>query len=285
MPNKLVKYLSCYQSHVEVHINGNVVDCCLNSFQQPVTGRYVPLPSQSPPLDSQDSDETTHDDWHRLMFPPETSTAHHPPEKPQHVPPTLLPLPLPPSGGGDKTLDLDGNNYVNYDEKWNVDETPTEEPDSNNPKSTKSMPGTMVLVIGIILGAFVAMILIVIIVLKMRTRMDGSIKGEEPARGPPGSAGGPPIMPGGPGAAPRYQFSNAGPHNTDYGDPPGPPDPETATTSLMEGGPAGMAVGGHVPLLGGGGQNNGFFPLAMNGDRSRFFRKSNGSKPVREWYV
>ena len=217
------------------------------------------------------------------MFPAETSTANgHLPDPPQNVPPTLLPLPLPPPGG-DKGIDLDGNNYVNYDEKWNVEEAVTEEPDSNNPKSTKSMPGTMVLVIGIILGAFVAMILIVIIVLKMRTRMDGTLKGEEPVRGPPGQPGGPGPLPVGPGAAPRYQFSNAGPHNTDYGDPPRPPDPGTATTSLMEGGPSGMAVGGHVPLL--GGQNNGFFPLAMNGERSRFFRKSNGSKPVREWYV
>jgi hypothetical protein len=104
------------------------------------------------------------------MFPTETSTGRHPPEPPPNVPPTLLPLPLPPAGG-DKNVDpLDGNNYVNYDEKWNVDEAATEEPDTNNPKLTKSMPGTMVLVIGIILGAFVAMILIVIIVLKMRTR-------------------------------------------------------------------------------------------------------------------
>lgn len=251
-----------------------------------VAGRYVPLPTQVPP---HDTDETTHDDWRRFMFPPDPSTSapnRQPPAVPGNsgggVPPTLLPLP-----GKDKGNQLDdGTNYVNYDEKWNVDETPTEEPDSSNPKLAKSMPGTMVLVIGIILGAFVAMILIVIIVLKMRTRMDGSIKGEEPVRVPVGPNPGPGIMPQGPGAAPRYQFSNAGPHNSDYGDPPGPPDPETATTSLMEGGPPGMAVGGHVPLLGGGGgQNNGFFPLAMNGDRSRFFRKTNGSKPVREWYV
>ena len=145
------------------------------------------------------------------MFPAETSTANgHLPDPPQNVPPTLLPLPLPPPGG-DKGIDLDGNNYVNYDEKWNVEEAVTEEPDSNNPKSTKSMPGTMVLVIGIILGAFVAMILIVIIVLKMRTRMDGTIKGEEPVRGAPGQPGGPGPLPVGPGAAPRYQFSNAGP--------------------------------------------------------------------------
>jgi hypothetical protein len=51
--------------------------------------------------------------------------------------------------------------------------------------------------------------------------MDGSIKGEEPVRISVGPMQGPGGMPGGPGAAPRYQFSNAGPHNSDYGDPPG----------------------------------------------------------------
>lgn len=219
---------------------------------------------------------------------PETSTPHL--LGPQNVPPTLLPLPQPPSGENDKdSLE----NYANYDEKWNVDESPTEEPESSTPKSTKSMPGTMVLVIGIILGAFVAMILIVIIVLKMRTRMDGAIKGEElpvpmdqmalaisdhPSQNHQLLAHNP--------MGPRYLFANAAPHS-DYGEPPGMQDRETATTSLMEGGPQGLAVGGNVPLLSGGGvhHNNGFFPLAMIGDRTRFFRKPLGSRPVREWYV
>ena len=77
----------------------------------------------------------------------------------------------------------------------------------------KSLPGTMVLVIGIILGAFVAMILIVIFVLKKRIRVDGNgtVKGDEGlagSSGPPGAApGGPPGINHGPpgGAAPRYQ--------------------------------------------------------------------------------
>ena len=71
----------------------------------------------------------------------------------------------------------------------------------------------MVLVIGIILGAFVAMILIVIFVLKKRIRVDGNgtVKGDEGlagSSGPPGAApGGPPGINHGPpgGAAPRYQ--------------------------------------------------------------------------------
>ena len=80
---------------------------------------------------------------------------------------------------------------------------------------SRSPSGTMVLVIGIILGAFVAMMLIVIIVLKMRTGVDGNgvIKCEEPA----GTGGG---MHGGAGqgsghsGVPRYQFA---PPN-DYGE-------------------------------------------------------------------
>jgi hypothetical protein len=71
------------------------------------------------------------------MFPPDTSTSapnRQPPSIPGNsgVPPTLLPLP-----GKDKNNVDDGSNYVHYDEKWNVDETPTEEPDSNNPKLAK----------------------------------------------------------------------------------------------------------------------------------------------------
>ena len=75
----------------------------------------------------------------------------------------------------------------------------------------------MVLVIGIILGAFVAMILIVIFVLKKRIRVDGNgtVKGDEGlagSSGPPGAApGGPPGINHGPpgGAAPRYQVHSS----------------------------------------------------------------------------
>ena len=65
---------------------------------------------------------------------------------------------------------------------------------------------------------------------------------------------------------------------------------ETATTALMEGG--GPRGPGRGPS-GNGFFNNNCSTLAAaahaaahnGGDRSRLFRKSNGSKPVREWYV
>ena len=122
--------------------------------------------------------------------------------------------------------------------------------------------------------------------LKIRVRVDGHVKCDE--------------------AAPRYQFA---PPN-DYGEVGG--EQETATTSLMEGSVA--HVGGPNMMY-----NNGMFnnncpqppggpgmppagpagprppgppglqqqapPPSSNGDRSLLFRKSNGSKPVREWYV
>lgn len=142
-----------------------------------------------------------------------------------------------------------------------------EEHDSSPPQITKSMPGTMVLVIGIILGAFVAMILIVIIVLKMRTRVDSpgngiSVKCEE---------------------APRYQFSAPPPPN-DYGEMSAA-EQDTVTSSLIAD-PAGAVPSVSAMAAANHANNNGFFSaFAHNGDRSRLFRKSNGSKPVREWYV
>lgn len=101
----------------------------------------------------------------------------------------------------------------------------------------------------------------------------------------------------------------------DYGEMPGgagpsapllPSNPGTATTALMEGGRVPPGGGGPPPRPpmgvgpppGGPMGSNGFFnnncgpgPMAgvpaANGasDRSRLFRKTNGSKPVREWYV
>ena len=184
----------------------------------------------------------------------------------------------------------------------------------------KALPGTMVLVIGIILGAFVAMILIVIFVLKKRIRVDGNgtIKGDEGA-GATGAGGGAGVMTG--PTAPRYQFA---PPN-DYGEMPGGAGtgggasaplmrPGTATTALMEGGggggrgppprPGGPTAPPPPPMAGppppSNHNNNGFFnnncgggglagavasPANGASDRSRLFRKTNGSKPVREWYV
>ncbi len=300
-------------------------------------GGYVPLQTTATPWGGGGHTRTT-SDWAILLY-PDTTRSY--PDQDPYVPPTLMPLPSPDDkvdGGGG------GSQHKTYeeafDEKWNMeDERQEEEEEELPPHVTKSMPGTMVLVIGIILGAFVAMILIVIIVLKIRVRVDGNIKCEE--AGP---------------SAPRYQFA---PPN-DYGEVAG--EQETATTSLMEasvaphsgppGGPqsGGMARGGpnippgaggpRGPISGPGGPNmppgggprpppggmpgrpglggpmlrgpppanNGVFnnncppgpggpnmgippggmpggPLPQNGDRSAIFRKANGSKPVREWYV
>jgi hypothetical protein len=121
-------------------------------------------------------------------------------------------------------------------------------------------------------------------VLKIRVRVDGNVKCEE--------------------AAPRYQFA---PPN-DYGELGG--EQETATTSLMEGSVAPPTFRPNPSANVGMFSNNGMFnnncqanapnlaaaassrpaaasaqPPSSNGDRSSLFRKSKGSKPVREWYV
>jgi len=292
--------------------------------------RYVPLSTEYPPYVDEDDDEFSNYDtvttasnnnyedddstWQVLLYPETTNGNGGSTLPPPDLvgAPTLLPLPSPDdsSHGGE-------NEMKGYDDKWNVDDTESgnnqitsksnsggSETDGgrsngdSNPSQehseSKSMPGTMVLVIGIITGAFVAMILIIIFVLKMKIRVDGSrtVKGDEG------------VAP----AAPRYQFA---PPN-DYGEIPGGggnggvgPGPggiadgraagATATTALMEGQARGPPV--HGPGNGPG-HNNGFFnnncgslaaaahaAQTANGDRSRLFRKSNGSKPVREWYV
>ena len=61
-----------------------------------------------------------------------------------------------------------------FSEKWSV---PQEDPQTEEPpmmESERGMSPTMSLVIGIIIGSFTAMILIVIIVLKVRTGVDVS---------------------------------------------------------------------------------------------------------------
>ena len=79
--------------------------------------------------------------------------------------------------------------YENYNTKYNVyDGEPKPKPGSETKGNSKggsggvvfkaAAPGT-ILVIGIIAGALIAVILIVIIVLKMRTRSEGHYKVEE----------------------------------------------------------------------------------------------------------
>jgi len=149
-----------------------------------------------------------------------------------------------------------------YDEKYNMEEEDSfenkdkeQEEERQKMESERSMSPTMSLVIGIIIGSFTAMILIVIIVLKVRTGVDiTEYKQQEEMQ--------------------RYQFSSPSvpdreefPHNND-----------TASTSLIDGG------------KGSSHQNNGFFngglTTALNGDRARLFKKANNyGRPVREWYV
>ena len=272
-----------------------------------LTDRYVPQSTSAPPYGGSADDRiSTSTNWAILLYPEPTKSTE---DVETYKTPSMLPVPPPidddddvptGNGGGQDT----NANYMDYDQKWNEGEVPEEEepPEVTEFHAEKSMPGTMVLVIGIILGAFIAMILIVIFVLKIRVRVDGlHVKCEE--------------------AAPRYQFA---PPN-DYGELGG--EQETATTSLMEGsvappvvatgsnsippgngrgppgsGAGGPPVGGMLPAATAGMYNNGMFnnncnapasqqprlqppPPSSNGDRSRLFRKSNGSKPVREWYV
>ena len=295
------------------------------------TGRYVPSLASTPPPYVQYETSTSEHDWYISLYPDQ---AHTPSTNTIDAfnPPSMLPIPpeedfdqdhidigiMDAGGGGGGSSNSNSgsssnNNNENinvikdYDTKWNEGEdVEEEEEEEHNPIDypdivEKQMPSTMVLVIGIIVGAFVAMILIVIIVLKIRVRVDQPKCETE--------------------AAPRYQFA---PPN-DYGEVGG--EQETATTSLMEGsvapplvslpptasanaagvsgGPPGVGVpgpggvGGPAALsgVGAGLYNNGMFnnncasrplqppPPSSNGDRSRLFRKSNGSKPVREWYV
>ena len=83
-------------------------------------------------------------------------------------------------------------------------------------KPSRTASGTMILVIGIILGAFVGMLLIVIIVLKYRTGVDrtGMIKCEETIGTGAGGMHGAPGQGGAHSGAPRYQFA----HPNDYGE-------------------------------------------------------------------
>jgi len=149
-----------------------------------------------------------------------------------------------------------------YDDKHNVlcDDV-TAAPTDGPRKDIRGMSGTMSLVIGIILGSFIAMILIVIIVLKVRTGVDITEckQVQEELR--------------------RYQFSS--PSGTEKEDFPS----DTGTTSLINNGNNNKQShnnnnNNHHGIF------NGSITNALNGDRAKLFRKANSyGKPVREWYV
>jgi hypothetical protein len=110
----------------------------------------------------------------------------------------------------------------------------------------------MVMVIGIVLGAFVAMFLTVVIVLKVRTGVDiAEYKQEEMQR----------YQFSSPTMAEREDYAN---HN------------DTASTSLIDG----------TTNVNNNSFFNGGISTPFHGDRARLFKKANASnKPVREWYV
>jgi len=136
-----------------------------------------------------------------------------------------------------------------YDDKHNVlcddvTKMPTEPPK----KDMRGMSPTMSLVIGIILGSFIAMILIVIIVLKVRTGVEINECKQEMK---------------------RYQFlSPNGTEKEEFSS-------DTGTTSLING-----------KNQNSNGIFNGSISHALTGDRAKLFKKANSyGKPVREWYV
>lgn len=157
-----------------------------------------------------------------------------------------------------------------YDDKHNVlcDEVTTS-PANAPKKDNRGMSGTMSLVIGIILGSFIAMILIVIIVLKVRTGADFADCKQEEMR--------------------RYQFSS--PSVTEKEDNFNSAG-DTASTSLINNNNSSNSKSNHhhgVCSSNNGGSGGGFFNgglTALNGERARLFKKANSyGRPVREWYV
>lgn len=158
-----------------------------------------------------------------------------------------------------------------YDEKYNIGEAEEfeaqtgldDEEETSKMESERGMSPTMSLVIGIIIGSFTAMILIVIIVLKVRTGVDISeIKQEE---------------------LQRYQFSS--PSVPEKDDLSGHMD-ATASTSLIAENSGAVSGKSNVTNGHGTGHNGGIFNGALPSDRARLFKKANScGRPVREWYV
>jgi len=143
-----------------------------------------------------------------------------------------------------------------YNPKWNPDEVNAIdsgelENEGEKVEPERGMSPTMSLVIGIIIGSFTAMILIVIIVLKVRTGVDVAEYKQEEMQ--------------------RYQFSSPSvAEREEFG------HTDTASTSLIDG----------KTNVNGNGFFNGGLSTALNSDRARLFKKANSyGRPVREWYV
>ena len=156
-----------------------------------------------------------------------------------------------------------------------------DEEDTSKTESERGMSPTMSLVIGIIIGSFTAMFLIVIIVLKVKTGVDISeIKQVDNLlfwekkiyRG---------IILFYQEEMQRYQFSS-----------PSVPDKDDfshhvdASTSLITDNSGAISGKSNVTNGHGNGHNGGIFNGALSSDRARLFKKANScGRPVREWYV
>ncbi len=162
--------------------------------------------------------------------------------------------------------------YENYDTKYNIyDKEPEPKPPSPGGKGSSggaggfhiatdaAAPGTF-LVIGIIAGAIIAIVLIVIIVFKMRTRGDSSYKVDDSR---------------------TYTFvGSAAVHGEDTGfEAPASSStlPQTTVVSAT-------AIGGITTTA----VTKATIKPADNGFYNRHVhnkQKQSGSKPIREWYV
>ena len=169
--------------------------------------------------------------------------------------------------------------YENFDTKYNVyDSEPEpkapEEGGTGNHPITKAGQPVMVLVIGICAGALIAMVLIVIIVFKFRTRVENNYKVEETSRtyqfaasGGPGALTAPPVPTTAPIIGPP---STAGPPTLT---PSVDGDTEFETPSIVG---ISNIPGTKATVTPAG---NGFYEKYVNNN------KKNNSGKVREWYV
>lgn len=219
---------------------------CFFSVTPPPTSSYLTIP---PPIDGggyQEEDLPPWQDERNQIVVHHSGTMAPPPPVVTHRPQVI---------------------YENYDTKYNVYDS---EPEPKTPPegggagggyrvTEAAAPGT-VLVIGIIAGALIAVILIVMIVLKMRTRVEGAYKVDESRTYQFAAT---PQMP------PNPQMMTATPSVT--GDDTGFETPSIVGISTIPGTKATVTPAG-----------NGFYEkYVVNGGN----KKNNSGKPVKEWYV
>ena len=189
-----------------------------------------------------------------------------------HAPPTQEPFP---TVGTNRPQVI----YENYDTKYNVYDS---EPEPKAPvdgddggagqRVTEAVAPVTVLVIGIIAGSLIGMVLIVIIVLKMRTREENNYKVDETARTYQFAATGGPGLSAGTPASASVAGGGLPPALTPSmnGDDTGFETPSIVGISNVPGTKATVTPAG-----------NGFYEKYVNNNQ----KKNSSGKPVREWYV